>query len=290
MTFRLFAPVILVILVIVIGSSGSSAASHEEPGWVAFSIGDSGAVIVPVSVNGHGPFPFLLDTGSSHSVMSGSLAARLELEYVAKTSVLTSTGREWRPVVKLDQTRIGSARSEGLLASVAPSTQLAAIARDIEGIIGQDFLFELNYTLDYRRKRLSWTDGKALTTATRLALVSREGRYLVEIAGQPGKPPVRLVPDSGASGFVMYERNGRTRLTLDPVPQVMSVHSLSGGQDVRTMMLRELTLGGVTIRNQPVAVVKRDSDDVLEGDGLFPLHLFSTITFNAEHKYITLSQ
>ena len=57
--------------------------------------------------------------------------------------MLTSTGREWRPVVNLDQTTIGGAQSEGLLASVTPSAQLDVVARGIEGVIGQDFLFGL---------------------------------------------------------------------------------------------------------------------------------------------------
>ena len=124
------------------------------PSDIAVRIDESGAVIVPVRINDCGPFAFLLDTGSSHSVVSDSLVERLALRSVAKTSVLTSTGREWRPVVELDQTSIEDARSEKVFASVAPSTQLRDIARGIEGIIGQDFLFGFNYTLDYRRKRL----------------------------------------------------------------------------------------------------------------------------------------
>src|SRR5687768_12331436 len=117
---------------------------------VSVRIDESGAVIVPVSIDGRGPFPFLLDTGSSHSVVSKSLADQLALRFVARTSVLTSTGREWRPVVSLDQTTIGGVQSEGLLASVTPSAQLDVVARGIEGVIGQDFLIGLNYTLDYQ--------------------------------------------------------------------------------------------------------------------------------------------
>jgi len=56
------------------------------------------------------------------------------------------------------------------------------------------------------------------------------------------------------------------------------------------MLLRKLKLGAVTVRNQAVAVVARNPVDVLEGDGLLPLHLFSMVTFNADQKYIALSQ
>ncbi len=202
--------------------------------------------------------------------------------------MLTSTGREWRPVVNLDQTAIGGAQSEGLLASVAPAAQLDGVARGIEGIIGQDFLFDLNYTLDYRRKRLAWRDDAAYADGVRLPLVAQEGRYLVRIASGGGDRTVLLVPDSGSSGFVAYERNGRTNLRLRGAAGAAAVRSLSGGQFARTMTLDELRLGSLTVRDQRVAVVARDRDDVAEGDGVLPLHLFASVSFNAREQCLVL--
>jgi predicted aspartyl protease len=258
----------------------SPVAASDRP-WVPLSVDANGAVVVPIGVNGRGPFLFLLDTGSSHSVVSRSLAGHLGLRHVARTTVLTSTGSELRGVVRLDLTTIGTARSEGLLASVVPLEQLSALARGIEGIIGQDFLLGFNYTLDYRRRRLTWNDDSALEDGTRLPLVAQGGRYLVKIEQGGHESPMLLVPDSGSNGLVMFARAGYTRVPLQPAAHPTAVHSLSGRQDARAMMLRELNLGDVTIRDQRVAVVARDPADVLEGDGLLPLHLFASVTFNA---------
>jgi hypothetical protein len=258
-----------------------------EPSAIALRIDESGAVVVPVSINGGVPVPFLLDTGSTHSVVSRALVDRLALDFVAKTSVLTSTGREWRPVVRLDQTTIAGAKSDGLLASVVPSAQLDEIALGIDGIIGQDFLFGLNYTLDYRRKRLVWSDGST-ADGTRLPLLAQGGRYVVQVMAPGDNAPLFLVPDSGASGFVMFERDGRTRVPLDGAPERSSVHSVAGRQDVRMMVLREVRLGDATVRHQRVAVLQRAASDALEGDGLLPLHLFSSVSFNARGGYLLL--
>jgi predicted aspartyl protease len=266
----------------------SSSIATADSSWVPLSIDASGAIVVPVHINGRGPFRFLLDTGSSHSVMSRSLADGLNLAFIARTPVTTTTGREMRPVVKLDQTAIGTVRLDGLLLSVADSAQLAAIRQNIEGIIGQDFLFAFNYTLDYRRHRLSWTDDDARDGGTRLPLVVEQGRYLVRLMSHGTRAPVLLVPDSGSNGFVLYARDGRTPLPLEPAAAVLSVHSLSGGQDARAMILRELKLGDVTVRDQPVALVSRDSGNRLEGDGLLPLHLFDSVSFNARDKQLTI--
>jgi predicted aspartyl protease len=265
----------------------SSSIATADSSWVPLSIDASGAIVVPVHINGRGPFRFLLDTGSSHSVMSRALADGLNLEFIARTPVTTTTGREMRPVVKLDQTAIGTVRFDGLLVSVADSAQLAAIRQNIEGIIGQDFLFTFNYTLDYRRRRLSWTDDDARDGATRLPLVAEQGRYLVRL-GSNGSLPVLLVPDSGSNGFVLYARDGRTALPLEPASAVLSVHSLSGRQDARAMILRELKLGDLTMKDQPVALVSRDSGNRLEGDGLLPLHVFDSVSFNARDKQLTI--
>jgi len=279
---HVFSPVVLIAITVL--APTLLAATTE----LSIRIDESGGVIVPVSINGRGPFPFLLDTGSSHSVVSQSLADQLALRFVARTSVLTSTGREWRPVVNVDQTTIGGAQSEGLLASVTPSAQLDVIGRGIEGVIGQDFLIGLNYTLDYKRKRLVWSDDFSDAGGTCLPLVAQGGRYLVQVASAENDRPVLLVPDSGASGFVAYERNGRTRLALGSVGGMTSVHSLSGGQVVRTMMIHELRLGAMMVRDQPVAVVARDANDVMEGDGLLPLHLFASVSFNAREQCLVL--
>ena len=256
---------------------------------IAVRIDESGAVVVPVTINGRGPFPFLLDTGSSHSVVSRSLAEQLALRFVAKTSVLTSTGREWRPVVTLDETMIGVARSEGLLATVTPSAQLDVIARGIEGIIGQDFLFGLNYTLDYRRKRFTWNDGRSDAGGTRVPLVAQGGRYLVQVTSARQRAARVARPGFGCVGLCgLRARTAERSSPSNAAAGMTAVHSLSGGQIVRTMMLRELRLGDLTLKEQPVAVVTRDASDAVEGDGVLPLHLFASVSFNARDGYLLL--
>lgn len=262
----------------------SPASAVAAPSWVPVAIDPAGAVIVPVVINNNGPFPFLLDTGASHSVISESLADRLKLQRVAKVRVMTSTGGATRPVARLDQTSIGSARSDNVLPSIASAAQLASIKPGIEGIIGQDFLFALNYTLDYRRRRLIWSDAAGEEGGTRLPLVWRDGRYLVEIAAAGNDSAMMLVPDSGANGFVMFARKGRTPAALDRATQTMSVHSMSGTHAARMMLRRELRIGDVTVRDQPVAVIAREEGDERDGHGLLPLHVFASVSFNARDQ------
>jgi hypothetical protein len=163
-------------------------------------------------------------------------------------------------------------------------------------------LFAFNYTLDYRSQRLAWTAGESDAGEFRLPLISKGGRYLVQIGATGTGPHVLLVPDSGASGFVAYERDGYTKLALaafagsatgrfgapGSAMEMTAVHSLAGGQQVRTMMLRELRLGSLVLKEQRVAVLVREREDDVEGDGLLPLHLFASVSFNAREQCLVL--
>ena len=51
-----------------------------------FRLGAHNEPIVGVRVNGQGPFPFIFDTGSTHSSIAASLAAALNAPIVAKAA------------------------------------------------------------------------------------------------------------------------------------------------------------------------------------------------------------
>ena len=90
---------------------------------LSFRLDPQGAVVVLATVQGAGPFPFLLDTGSSHSAISDDLARELALTPIARADLQTSTGRTIVAVVDLEAVSVGAATSR-IQASV-----LAAICR-----------------------------------------------------------------------------------------------------------------------------------------------------------------
>src|SRR5256885_14841188 len=54
-----------------------------------------GRVVVPVTINGKGPFRFIVDTGANHSTISPQLVQALKLETVAGPA--GGNGRPHRP-------------------------------------------------------------------------------------------------------------------------------------------------------------------------------------------------
>jgi hypothetical protein len=255
------------------------AASHEQD-VVRFDLDSRGGITVPVFVNGRGPFQFLLDTGSSSSSITESFAARIGAVRVAKSEILTAAGRTLRAVVELSRVSVGSAAVDCLLPSVLPDNDVKALAAHLDGILGQDFLAPHNYTLDYRGRTLNWRVNADDKSATRLALVKHDAQLLVELP-QDGGRVVRLVPDSGAEGLVLFVRHGRTPVDVDGVVDTVHLNSIAGGLQVRAVSVRTLKVGMVTLRNEPGVILEVGNTPSQEGDGLLPLHRFRKVTFNA---------
>ena len=64
----------IVLIATLLSLSLSSVDADVTRAQINVSVRSSGAVLVPMTINGHGPFPFLLDTGSSHSMVTDELA------------------------------------------------------------------------------------------------------------------------------------------------------------------------------------------------------------------------
>ena len=266
--------------------ANSTFAAPEE---VPFRLDASGAVLVAVEINGLRSFTFLLDTGSSHTMVSSELADRLGLPIVARTTMTTSVGTQVYPVVAVHRIAIGGAAIADLMPSVVSPAHLRAIDDRIDGIVGQDFLSSFNYTLDYRRRRLVWTaDEPVDEDRPRLPLVWENDRFLVQLPSKGEGRPVLMVPDSGSNGFVLFERDGRTPMIVDYRPQSIGVSALAGARTARAAIAREIHVGSVGFVNQPVAVLNRGGVDSGGPDGILPLHVFSSVSFHSRDRYLTV--
>jgi predicted aspartyl protease len=241
----------------------------------AFS--ERGGIIVPVTIGGAGPFRFILDTGSSRTAIADELAAEVASRIVARTEVVSSAGAEIHAVTQLERVEVAGARAAVLLASVVPAARLRTIGSGIRGILGQDFLSDLNYTLDYRRGRLTWDGENTVSCQSRsaLPLISAEGRYVVLVAQERSARSLRLVPDTGSDSLVLFAPRG----TLDPAStrDAMAVTALTGTTRARTGRGPTLIVGDVPLQNAAAVMVERDDDGA---DGLLPLHVFGSVSFN----------
>ena len=84
-----------------------SFAAASPPVPLRFHLTGQGAIIVPAIVNGVGPVSFMLDTGSNGSVISEQLASTLGAKAVAKTTLMSASGRRDALVVRIEHLAVG---------------------------------------------------------------------------------------------------------------------------------------------------------------------------------------
>jgi hypothetical protein len=156
----------------------------------------------------------------------------------------------------------------------------------VAGVLGQDVLAGLSYTLDYPRRTLSW-GGPPPSNArsVRLPLEWIEGCPVVRAAPEGAPRPLRLIPDTGASHVVLFGADGVEHPLFHIGDGAVRLDTLNEYRVARPLLIPELRIGAVVLRNPPAAMVDAGQR---EADGLLPLHLFRRVTINAPERYIVL--
>jgi predicted aspartyl protease len=280
-------PALLTLLLVQSFADASAAVS------LTFHLTPQGAIIVPVTVNGAESILFLLDTGANGSVISAEQVSALGLPVVAKTAMVTAAGTKQALVARVEQLGMSGVTMRGVLATVVQPDALmlpdvAASGQKVQGVIGQDVLAGLRYTIDYRRRQILWHEAgdEMPRRATALDLELQDERFVVRLPQR--RDVLRLVPDSGAEALVLYHGDGRElpRLALAAGPPV-ELQSLTGSRAVRSAVVRTLQVGSTMLEDVPAVIVERECGAAAV-DGLLPLHMFERVTFNGPGRQLLI--
>ena len=142
-----------------------------------------GYLLVPVTLNGAGPFEFLLDTGTTITLIEPALARRLALPLGEGESIgsITSAGVARR--ARVQTLTIGSKTVVDAEVLVTDLGDVGRLGGRVQGVLGNDVLGRDNFLLSYAKERLEFDwDGNLAThlTGTHVPLREKHGRRMVE--------------------------------------------------------------------------------------------------------------
>jgi aspartyl protease len=231
-------------------------------------------LVVPVTVNGAGPYPFLLDTGATSSMVADDLARELGLPHVGRAVQETTTATGSVDLVQAMLT-LGSVQRNGDVIS-APLDAVRQMDPAIRGLVGQDLLRLGNWWLDYRGASLVEDTGGALGSGDlgeRLFVHWHGDRPAID-ALLPDRRPLRLVLDSAASSPVMFG--------VDPAASDRAGDALLTTLDAR-LIVRLASVGPLRAGRAAIprfaAALLADTGARAE-DGLLPTALFEGVYFD----------
>ena len=130
-----------------------------EAGGIDFELAGPGgaALLVPVEIDGQGPFDLILDTGATLTCLDEELAQRLELpEARGQLGVgfgLGGQGGQMR-LVEVESLTVGNATAQGLTACTVDLSSFRTAGVEAHGLLGLNFLRSFRVTLDFEAERL----------------------------------------------------------------------------------------------------------------------------------------
>ncbi|WP_114954719.1 retroviral-like aspartic protease family protein [Sphingosinicella terrae] len=210
---------------------------------------------VPVTIDGQGPYSFIVDTGAERTAISRELANRLELN-PGRTAVVHSMTEVSRiDTFVIPELEIGRRTVSDIHAPALARHHLGA-----EGLLGIDSLQSQRVELDFinqvmtvtpsRRREQRWPSDTIVVSAR-----NRYGHLLLVDATFDGQR-IYVIVDTGSQVTVA---NSALRRRLEARRRLSALHpirmmSVTGGiLEAEYGIAREIRIGGAGIRNLPVA-------------------------------------
>lgn len=129
------------------------AASPVAPAVVQAELDRHRRMTVPVTINGAGPYRFLVDTGAQATVITPGVTDALGLVPSGRATLVAMASRTVVDTVALDGLEFAGRRFDNLTAPLLRDRDIGA-----DGIIGLDSLQELRVVIDFRADAITVID------------------------------------------------------------------------------------------------------------------------------------
>jgi predicted aspartyl protease len=211
-------------------------------------------MVAPVTLNGMGPFNFMVDTGANRSCISKAVADTLNLPEGPMISLHTVVATKLRASVKVDRLQVGLRSQRNVNIPVVPISK-----NEADGVLGVDWLKGRRLVLDFKGKGLEIIAPKTeLSTASRVVVPAqrRSGQLTMIDADMNGRPISAMI-DSGSEISI---GNAALRNLLPPpsasdrsLMREVHLSTLVGERFTGQMgYLPFMRLGGLNLGNVPV--------------------------------------
>jgi predicted aspartyl protease len=179
------------------GLSWFTSAQTLAASIVKFKLLRGYMIVIPVTVNGAGPYEFLLDTGSNTTLINAEFARALRLRPIDRVELMTVAGSQVVPRARLESVAIGAKSAADVEVVFSDLREARAISPEICGVLGQNFLSRFNYLINYREGRIEFEDGgeleKSMSENFRVTTRERASQVYSQVGGSPLRRSVMLI-------------------------------------------------------------------------------------------------
>jgi hypothetical protein len=258
---------------------------------VQFRLYDGYLILMQTTINSAGPFTFIVDTGTTRTVIDPELALQLKAPVIGEASLTGVLHVRQDKLVRLENVRLGHASVSSLAALVDKLTRQKTLAPGIRGVLGEDFLSKFDFLIDYRERSFRFdgvppagercrfdTIGQyhGSPTTNRLLI----GVEFMEVSGAR----VQLQVDTGAK---MPELFPTQNDSLSPQHQGGFMATSDGANGTTIYSNITFRIGSTTIRG--LDVVQSHRAVAFDAAGLLPAAIFHRIYISHSGGFVVLN-
>ena len=206
---------------------------------------------VPVTIEGSGPFDFMIDTGSQATAVTHQINEGLQLTPFGRATLVGMASRRPVDVVEVDSVSFGNHTVRDLVSPVLDARHVGA-----DGILGLDSLQDFRVLIDFREETIAVQDVSTLRNHRSgfeiIVRARRElGQLLITNARIEGVEATVII-DTGAQGSLgnlALQRRIRTKRAQEVTTTDVNGVELIG----QLSYVRSLNIEGLTLQNVPLA-------------------------------------
>lgn len=165
-----------------------------------------------VMINGKGPFQFMVDTGSTTTVIAARLVETLATPSLGSVTVIGTTGTTTAPLVNLGYLSTGAVRKDNLPVAVLPDNEFL---RE-DGILGADVFLGRRLVFDIRDKVVRIEPTKRRIRPTLYGNMRVRNGLLAEVEGRIGDVGAKFMLDTGAQDCIANMALSEALLRIHP--------------------------------------------------------------------------
>jgi hypothetical protein len=250
---------------------------ESQPAEIPFKLYNDNLIVVKGNVGRIGGVNFILDTGTTPTSISKSLAGRLKLSGTGEPLQTLSGAIETQSFV-VPHIQVGAFSAD----EVRVVTQDFKFVEErlglsIGGILGLDVLRSHSFTIDYRKKKITF---QASDIANSTPFESRSPLLTVKV--KIGDQNLRFIVDSGTQGLIAFRNRIKEPNGILRAVEGTFISTVAGTPQAK--FFRTLVTLGEDRREQTVTIAEVDPLPETDFDGLlgFTAIGFRRVSFDFE--------
>jgi Aspartyl protease len=255
----------------------------------------AGVPLVEVSVDGAGPYPFVLDTGATVTMVRSQLLHALKIAPTRSEVISSSFGESQQQRVSPRSLAVAGLGADNIEIDVLDEGQLGILERHAQGILGENFLKHFDVLIDNDRHALTLDRTRRLAQSLAgerlpLSLGERSAggltpdRLIVELrAPSLVERSMLFLVDSGTNTAIVYPLKNEILFSRGDASG--RIDSLNRNQTCR-LARTPLTIGSEIYRQVMMAICENMTRSNMDNDGLLPTRLFRRLFISHRDRYV----